>query len=246
MKRKIVVSLAVLCLVVGLGLLLYPYISQQLYEQEVKKVLETFDQKIEKMKKEPKAEVQDTETADPKPFFDELYEKILAYNRDLFLSGQKDLVDPFSYEQIGFSLKEWGFDEDMIGSLQIPKMDIELPIYLGASNENMVKGAVHLTQTSLPVGGVNSNAVIAAHRGYSRAAMFRDIEKLEPGDEVIIKNFRDTLVYRVVEIKILHPTDIQGILIQKGRDLVTLLTCHPYGYNYQRYAVLCELDTTRN
>lgn len=238
LKKKIILIMAVIFLAAGMGLLLYPYISQQVYDREVRKVLEAFDQKTDKMKREMKAEVSDTSV--PKPFFDELYEKILAYNRNLFLSGQKDLVDPFSYEQIGFSLKEWGFDEDMIGSLKIPKMDIELPVYLGATNENMAKGAAHLTQTSLPVGGINSNAVIAAHRGYSRAAMFRDIEKLEPGDEVIIKNFRETLIYRVAEIKILKPTDIQEILIQEGRDLITLLTCHPYGFNLQRYAVLCE------
>ncbi|WP_070041071.1 class C sortase [Robinsoniella peoriensis] len=238
LKKKIILIMAVISLAAGMGLLLYPYISQQVYDREVRKVLEAFDQKTDKMKREMKAEVSDTSV--PKPFFDELYEKILAYNRNLFLSGQKDLVDPFSYEQIGFSLKEWGFDEDMIGSLKISKMDIELPVYLGATNENMAKGAAHLTQTSLPVGGINSNAVIAAHRGYSRAAMFRDIEKLEPGDEVIIKNFRETLTYRVAEIKILKPTDIQEILIQEGRDLITLLTCHPYGFNLQRYAVLCE------
>lgn len=238
LKKKIILIMAVISLAAGMGLLLYPYISQQVYDREVRKVLEAFDQKTDKMKREMIAEVSDTSV--PKPFFDELYEKILAYNRNLFLSGQKDLVDPFSYEQIGFSLKEWGFDEDMIGSLKIPKMDIELPVYLGATNENMAKGAAHLTQTSLPVGGINSNAVIAAHRGYSRAAMFRDIEKLEPGDEVIIKNFRETLIYRVAEIKILKPTDIQEILIQEGRDLITLLTCHPYGFNLQRYSVLCE------
>ena len=163
LKKKILISLAVVSLGVGLGLLLYPYASQQVYVREVKKVLEAFDRKVDRMNKEVKADVSGTSVS--RSYFDELYEKILSYNRGLFLSGQKDLVDPFSYEQIGFSLKEWGFDEDMIGSLKIPKMNIDLPIYLGATNENMAKGAAHLTQTSLPVGGINSNAVIAAHRG---------------------------------------------------------------------------------
>ena len=149
-------------------------------------------------------------------------------------------MDPFSYQQVAFSLRQWGFDEDIIGSIEIPRMGIELPIYLGATDENMARGAAHLSQTSLPVGGENTNAVIAAHRGYSRAAMFRDIEVLQTGDEVIIKNFHDTLIYQVSEIKILKPTDIDMILIQPGRDLVTLITCHPYRHNYQRYAVYCE------
>jgi len=75
---------------------------------------------------------------------------IVAYNTELHEEKQKDLVDPFSYSQPDFSLAEFGFDEDMIGYLSVPKMDIQLPIYLGANKENMKKGAVHLTQTLLP------------------------------------------------------------------------------------------------
>jgi|GEM_PF-3528543 len=101
-------------------------------------------------------------------------------------------------------------------------------------------GAVHLTQTSLPVGGINTNAVFAAHRGYRTATMFRDIEKLEIGDEISVTNFYNTLTYRVVEIAVILPTDIERILSQEGRDLVTLITCHPYPYNYHMYVVYCE------
>ena len=122
----------------------------------------------------------------------------------------------------------------------LPKMDIELPILLGANEENMSSGAVHLTGTSYPIGGVNTNCVIAAHRGYSRTAMFRDIEALEVGDKIYIENFREKLIYQVTELRIIEPTDIDKLLIQEGKDMVTLVTCHPYGYNYQRYVVFCE------
>ena len=70
--------------------------------------------------------------------------------------------------------------------------------------------------------------------------MFRDIEKLEIGDEIYIRNFRETLTYRVAELQVISPTDVQELLIQPERDLVTLITCHPYPYNYQRYVVYCE------
>lgn len=100
-----------------------------------------------------------------------------------------------------------------------------------------------MTETSYPIGGENTNCVLAAHRGSSRAAMFRDIELLEPGDRIYIENFREPLTYQVVETRVISPTDVQELLIQAGRDLVTLLTCHPYGHNYQRYVVFCERVT---
>ena len=84
-------------------------------------------------------------------------------------------------------------------------MNVELSILLGANTENMRELAVHLTETFYPVGGENTNCVIAAHRGYSRADRFRNIEKLEIGDEIYIQNFRETLVYQVVELRVISP-----------------------------------------
>ena len=109
----------------------------------------------------------------------------------------------------------------------------------------MKQGAAHLTNTSYPVGGWNTNCVLAAHRGYSRTAMFRDIELLEPGDEVVIENFRETLTYEVTETKVIAPDEIQEVLIQEGKDMVTLITCHPYRENRQRYVVYCERKTSQ-
>lgn len=240
-KRKGIFWMGIVLAVIGAGILLYPLLSQKMYDLESKKRIREFEERVEEINKEPAQNDPENQIAGkPNSFFDELRKKIQEYNEDLYRSGQENLVDPFSYQQVAFSLRQWGFDEDIIGSIEIPRMGIELPIYLGATDENMARGAAHLSQTSLPIGGENTNAVIAAHRGYSRAAMFRDIEVLQTGDEVIIKNFHDTLIYQVSEIKILKPTDIDMILIQPGRDLVTLITCHPYRHNYQRYAVYCE------
>jgi sortase A len=116
---------------------------------------------------------------------------------------------------------------------------MELPVYLGANDANMSKGAVHLTQTSYPIGGENTNSVIAAHRG-THLMMFLNIHRMVVGDEVIVTNFREPLTYRVVEIKIIDPSETDEILIQKDRDLVTLVTCNPINGNYQRYVVYCE------
>ena len=116
-----------------------------------------------------------------------------------------------------------------------------LSLYLGATYKHMADGAAHLSQTSLPIGGENTNCVIAGHRGYNGASYFRYIEKLKVGDVVSITNLWETLTYRVAEIKIIDPHEVKEILIQDGRDLVTLLTCHPYASGgRQRYVVYCE------
>lgn len=233
-KKMIVTVISIILFTAGIIVMLYPYICQYLYQRQADRIINEFDQRISDQQISDQRIEEDTDN------WDWLYMLMEAYNKKLYEEKQKNLVDPFSYSQPDFSLMEFGFDEEMIGYLSIPKMDIRLPVYLGANQENMKKGAAHLTQTSLPVGGVNTNAVISAHRGMSTAVMFRDIEKLEMGDEVTITNFRETLHYRVAEIKIINPTDIGEILIQPGRDLVTLTTCHPYRHNYQRYVVYCE------
>lgn len=238
-KKKTSIIIALLLCIAGLTVMLYPYICQYSYKIQARLVIDGYEARLEEYVTSQKEHVvPQEETRDGK--WDWLYELIVAYNNELYENGQAGLVDVFSYQQVDFSLVQFGFDEEMIGYLTIPKMDIELPIYLGASKENLSKGAAHLTYTSLPVGGVNTNAIFAAHRGMSTAAMFRDIEKLDIGDEVYITNFRETLKYHVVEIAVIAPNDIDKILIQEGRDLVTLITCHPYRHNYQRYVVYCE------
>ena len=105
----------------------------------------------------------------------------------------------------------------------------------------MADGAAQLCQTSLRIGGENTNCVIAGHRGWRGASYFRYIEKLRIGDEVRITNLWETLHYRVVDIQIIAPYEVERILIQEGRDLITLLTCHPYASGgKQRYLVFCE------
>jgi len=230
--NKLLTVIALLLLLAGMAVILYSNICQYLYQFQAKRTISDYEDRLEEY-----VELQEESEGEEWGW---LYELIAEYNEKLYENGQSELVDAFSYQQVDFSLVRFGFDEEMIGYLSIPKMDIELPVYLGANKENMAKGAVHLTQTSLPVGGMNTNAVIAAHRGMNTAAMFRDIELLETGDEVYINNFRETLTYRVVETAIIAPTDIDKILIQEGRDMVTLITCHPYRYNYQRYVVYCE------
>lgn len=120
-------------------------------------------------------------------------------------------------------------------------MILTLPIYLGATNEHMASGAAHLSQISLPVGGKNTNCVIAGHRGWRGAKYFRDIVALVPGDEVIVTNLWEELHYTVTGAEIIQPYDVKKILIQPGSDMLTLLTCwYPGAGAKQRYIVYCQ------
>lgn len=163
----------------------------------------------------------------------QLKEEMKAYNQRIYEDRQRGLVEAWSYEQSGISMEGYS-DQDAIGYLQIDKMGIRIPVYLGASKENMAKGVTVLGQTSMPIGGINTNCVIAAHRG---TPMFRDIELLEIGDRAILSNLWDTLIYEVYKIEVILPNQIDKIKVQEGKELLTLLTCHPYSQNYQRYVV---------
>lgn len=163
------------------------------------------------------------------------------HNQWLYDVKQGNLTGPQSYEEPLFKLSDYGLEDEVFGVISIPKMEVVMPIYLGASEENMANGAAVLSQTSVPIGGESTNSVIAGHRGWQGYKYFKDIDLLEVGDEIIIQNLWETLTYKVAEIKIITPNNIEAILIQPGRDLVTLLTCHPYasGGKY-RYLVFCE------
>ena len=172
---------------------------------------------------------------------DPLYEKSAAYNKKIFDKGQVDFSDPWSCVRLPIHMDS--LNDDRFGYISIPTMDVKLPLYAGASTENMAKGAVILGQTSLPVGGENTNCVIAGHRGYHGAPFFREIEKLETGDKIYITNPWETLTYAVESIDIIGPYDSHKVMIQEGRDMVTLLTCHPYrSRGKQRYVVYCIRD----
>ncbi len=232
-KQKILRIVALIILLVGVLILLVPQISKFIYKRDVDKIIISFEEDIKKIENKYDNNAEDNQ-------LDKLYERLKLENEQLYKSNQSDLVDPFSYSQPTINLDEYGLSDNIIGYIQIEKMDIKLPIYLGANVDNMKKGAVHLTQTSYPIGGNNTNSVIAAHRDTTTKLMFNKINLLSEGDDVYVVNFRETLHYKVVGYKIIKPNESDEIKIKSDKDMITLITCHPYGYNYQRYLVFCE------
>lgn len=166
---------------------------------------------------------------------------VRAYNTTIepSLNG---IADPFS------SLQKEGIKEyarmleinEQIGYVSVPKLLIEIPIYAGTSESVLHKGAGHLESTSLPVGGEGTNTVITAHRGLPTARLFTDLDKMEKGDVFYIRNIKETLAYRVTDIKTVEPQDISTVRIEEGEDLATLLTCTPYMVNSHRLLVTGE------
>lgn len=231
--------LAVLFLL-GLAILSYPYAQGLLVKREMESTVQTFQEQKET---QPTTSVVISDSTQPSEQrqYDDLWADMTAYNEAIFAQGQSGLSRKLDYQQPSFRLADYGLKEEVFGIISIPAMDLEMPIYLGATEQHMADGAAHLSQTSLPIGGKNTNSVIAGHRGYGGANYFRYIDKLQIGDTVMVTNLWEQLTYRVAEIKIIYPYQVEEILIQPGRELLTLLTCHPYASGgKQRYLVICE------
>ena len=172
-----------------------------------------------------------------------LWDAMTSYNKELWSEKQSGLCDPWSYTQPSFTLGDFGREDEVFAVISIPAIDLSMPIYLGATDAHLTAGAAQLSQTSLPIGGNNTNCVIAGHRGYNGAAYFRNITELQPGDVIQITNLWETLTYTVKTTDIIEPYDVEKILIQEGKDMITLLTCHPYASGgKQRYVVYCERE----
>lgn len=244
MRRKgILITLLFLWIyLVGMGILLYPAINNYCTSKRMEGSVESFyganptESTLDNLlTAEPIAE---TEPPTPYP---EVLELLEQYNRDIYADGQAKLNSLAATEQAGVLFCVSGQQGDMFGVISIPGIELEMPLYLGATEAHMAEGAAQLGQTSIPIGGENTNAVIAGHRGYNGAPYFRYVPELQIGDSVNITNLWGTLHYRVVETKIIQPNDIDAIKIQPGRDLITLLTCHPYASGgKQRFLVICE------
>ncbi|KFI45003.1 sortase A [Bifidobacterium bohemicum] len=155
---------------------------------------------------------------------------------------QQDLddqaVDPELRNSIYLKLLD--VHDGIMGSIEIPKISVKLPIYHGTSNEVLDKGVGHLRGTSLPVGGKSTNAVLSGHRGLPSALLFTRLDQMHKGDLFFINVMRQKMAYRVVGVHVIDPTDTHLYTVQNGRDLVTLMTCTPYGINTSRLIITGE------
>ena len=226
-KQKI---LAVLLVCIGVTCMLYPWFSNWLYSNSI-------DSKVEVYEKQ-------TENTDQVELEDilqkaELYNQKLAQSR-VALTDPFELVDAGGKNDISY---ESTLDLDGSGLMcfvEIPKVDVYLPVYHGTSAEVLGKGAGHLEGSALPVGGIGNRPIISAHTGVNASKMFSDLTELEKGDLFFIHVLNEVLAYRVCEIQVILPEDTNSLVAENGRDLVSLLTCTPYGVNTHRLVVTGE------
>ena len=150
---------------------------------------------------------------------------------DSFALAESSGVDPVYMNTLNIA------GDEMMGSVEIPKINIKIPIYHTTEEEVLNKGAGHLEGSSLPVGGANTHAVISAHRGLPSASLFTDLDQMKVGDHFLIHVLDETLCYEVDKISVVKPEDTSALAVEDGQDLVTLLTCTPYGVNTERLLV---------
>lgn len=211
----------VVIFILGFLLMMYPMISNYYYRIEANREIQEFQDGANKL--------DDVEIL-------RRIELARAYNQTLDPSKLGDPYTEKEKEGIAAYAKMLEVAEK-IGFVEIPKIDVNLPIYAGTSMEVLDKGCGHLEGTSLPVGGPSTHAVLTAHRGLPKAKMFRDLDKLKEGDVFYVHNIQTVLAYKVDRIMTVEPSNFDPILVEEGKDYTTLLTCTPYMINSHRLLV---------
>ncbi|MBD5463728.1 MAG: class C sortase [Lachnospiraceae bacterium] len=201
----------------GLCITLYPFVSNLIAQSNASRAIAEYDEQIAQMDQED---------------IDAAKEAAAKYNEQLSnavtLSSQTD--ESISY----LDLIDVG---ESIGFIDIPKIDVYLPIYNGTSDTVLQKGVGHLEQSSYPIGGESTHSVLTGHRGLPSAVLFTDLDKMEVGDLFYLHVLDEILAYRVDQVKIVLPEEIDELKIVPGEDYCTLVTCHPYAINTHRMLV---------
>ena len=227
MKNKagnLVISIIFLA---GLSLLLYPFVANQWNNYRQKQLLSGYEQVVSE-KEAAEGIDYDAERKKAEDYNEALLPCVLP---DSFALAESSGVDPVYMNTLNIA------GDEMMGSVEIPKINIKIPIYHTTEEEVLNKGAGHLEGSSLPVGGANTHAVISAHRGLPSASLFTDLDQLKEGDHFLIHVLNETLCYEVDKISVVKPEDTSALAVEDGQDLVTLLTCTPYGVNTERLLV---------
>ncbi|MGN0633732.1 MAG: class C sortase [Oscillospiraceae bacterium] len=224
MKKHLPTILTILLFLVGGAVFLYPTVSNYLYEKNSTRAITQQAKKVAKISPERLAEEKDA---------------VYRYNKSLSENAVV-LTDPFDPDAYPITDGEYtellAFDEIM-ASIEIPAIDVDLPIYHGTSEETLLKGVGHLENTSLPLGGESTHAVLSAHCGLTSARLFTDLDLLSKGNIFRIHVLDETLTYQIYKIEAVKPDNTSSLIIQEGEDLVTLITCTPYGKNTHRLLV---------
>ena len=220
MKRTILMVLAVLLVLLAVGMTVYPLIANYVNNQYLSVVRSDYENAVKNL---------------DSGVFDAALEAAQAYNESLNpIRYDKDAVEAASvsyYELLDLT------GSGLMGYVEIPKLDLHLPIYHGTEEEVLQNGVGHLIGSSLPIGGAGCHSVLTGHSGVAGMRLFSDLDQLVPGDVFYLHILRETLAYQVVEINTVLPYETDLLLAVPGEDLCTLVTCTPFGVNTHRLLV---------
>lgn len=222
MNTKLMKVGLVLIFTLGLGILLYPIVSNLLMNIFQTTAIKEYNYTVEQMKQDK---------------IEEILSEARIYNEQF---KNTIVVDPFSQEAENNKNSEYNeilnIDGTM-GYIEIPKINVNLSIFHGTSEEVLKRGVGHIETTPLPIGGEGNHSVLSAHRGLPSAKLFTDLDKLEVDDVFMIKMLTEILVYKIDQITVVEPTDTQYLQAEDGQDYITLITCTPYAINTHRLLV---------
>lgn len=215
----------------GLILLTYPTAASWITQYNQSKVIENYAVQLEDVRPEPADQIK------------RAHEYNTALNSGAILEANANVPTgagtSTNNELDYFSLLN-ATEAGLIGRIRIPRINVDLPIYHGATDEVLERGVGHLQGTSLPVGGGSTRTVLTAHRGLAHAEMFTNLDKVEVGDTFSVEVFNQVLVYQVSDTKVVNPDETEAIRVEPGRDLATLVTCTPLGINTHRILLTGE------
>ena len=229
MKNKILPILASVILIAALGIAMYPTVSQWVNDLLSESAIMQYNDTVDTLSVENKAAQ---------------FAEAEEYNRGL----NEVVSDSFSSEAFAGDERYNGIlnitEDGQIGTINIPSIDCRLPIYHGSSEDMLTKGAVHLAGTAFPIGGSSTRSVISAHTAFPGKIFFDKLTEVNIGETFSVTVLGDTLYYKVVDINVVMPDETEYLMPEKGKDLITLVTCTPYSINTHRLLVTGERDDT--
>ena len=219
MKKNLSTFLLILVFLVGLSVMLYPTVSDTVNRAHQTRAVVDYEHSVQGMEEKD---------------YTAWFQKAEEYNA-LLASDPEALYRPDTLPDYASTLDVTG--TGIMGYLSIPRLNVSLPIYHGTGESVLQIAVGHLEGSSFPIGGQSTHAVLSAHRGLPSAKLFTDLDKLEPGDTFEVTVLNRVLTYEVDNISIVLPQEAEGLLVQPGKDYLTLMTCTPYGINSHRLLV---------
>ncbi len=219
MKRALLIVFIVL---LGTGMIFYPYVAIYFSDQNASKAVQVYSKSVDEI---------DEKTLNAE------WKRAQEYNEQLSGGTIQDPFIPGSGMVLDENYKGILNVNGTMGHVYIPKINVNLSIYHGTSEATLQKGVGHLEGTALPVGGSGTHTILTGHRGLTHARMFTDLIELKEGDTFYLYILNETLAYQVDQIKVVEPSDTSALKPAKDEDYATLITCTPYGVNSHRLLV---------